>query len=174
MRNFWAAVAICGMLGGAAVAQRSAAAKPAVRELRMLNVSLGRWVFHGTSKSRTGKTGTWTWRENCQWSPNHIYLECTFSNVWSGRPAESLVVDTYNAVDHAFWHYEMFSAGGRGAKPFAAKMAVTPTTWVEYGGPHERITYHWGPAGHVKVAIEASKDGTHWTVVDQGTGTRLP
>jgi hypothetical protein len=172
MRSVWTALALMGMLGGAAAAQQAPSAKPPASELRLLDVSLGRWVFHGTSKSRTGKTGTWTWRENCQWSPNRTYLECTFSNVWSGRPAESLVVDTYNTVDHAFWHYEMFSEGERGAKPFAAKMAVTPTTWIEYGGPHERITYHWGPAGHVKVAIETSKDGKTWTAVDQGEGVR--
>lgn len=181
MRKAWAAIAMCGVLGAAAAAQQATAmtamrpsAQPAAQQLRLLDVSLGRWVFHGTSRAgRSGKPGTWTWNENCAWSSNHVFLECTFSNVWSGRPAESLVVDTYNTVDHAFWHYEMFSTGGRGAKPFAAKMDVTPTTWIEYGGPHERITYQWGPPGHVKVAIETSKDGQNWTAVDQGTGTRL-
>src|SRR5690242_4895853 len=61
-------------------------------ELQKLDVSLGKWVFHGTTKERSGKTGSFTWNEDCQWSPNHLFLECTFSNVWSGKPVESLVV----------------------------------------------------------------------------------
>lgn len=150
-------------------------------ELQKLNLSLGRWVFHGTTlKTKSGKPGSWTWNEDCRWSPNHLYLECTFSNVWSGKPVESLVVDTYNTADHAYWHYEFYASGEKGGKPFVSPMTVTANTWIEYGRKAipgkqagERIVYHWGPPGHVRVAIESSKDGAHWTPVDQGEGTRL-
>jgi len=167
---------------GLFIASRSASpagAQPS-SELRALNVSLGHWVFHGTTlKTKSGKPGSWTWSEDCRWSPNQLYLECTFSNVWSGKPVESLVVDTYNTVDHSYWHYEFYASGEKGGKPFVAPMTVTGNTWIESGRKAipgkrdgERIVYHWGPPGHVRVAIETSKDGAHWTPVDQGEGSR--
>jgi len=171
-----------GLLCGAQAKPAPAAARPP--ELAALNVSLGRWVFHGTSAPRTpgGQPGAWTWNEDCHWSPNHLFLDCTFSNVWSGRAIESLVVDTYNTRDHSYWHYEMFQSGSAGAHPFAAKMEIAGNTWTEYGAagadgkPHERIVYVWGAGSApatVKVTIETTKDGEHWTTADQGTGTRL-
>lgn len=148
-------------------------------ELQKLDVSLGKWVFHGTTKDRSGKAGTFTWNEDCRWSPNHLFLECTFSNVWSGRPVESLVVDTYNSADKSYWHYEFYASGEKGDKPFFSRMEVNGDTWIEHGRDvipgkqsGERIVYNWGPPGHVKVAIETSKDGTHWDAIDQGEGVR--
>lgn len=151
-------------------------------ELQKLDVSVGRWTFHGTSHNpRTGKDGTWTWNEDCAWSPNHTFLECTFSNVWSGRPAESLVVDTYNVPDRSFWHYEMYSSGSPGAHPFAARMDVSDNTWIEHGrdavpgkSTGQRIVYKWDPPNRVAVTIETSTDGVHWTVVDKGEGVKQP
>lgn len=163
-----------------AQAASSAGASP---ELQKLDVSLGKWVFHGTTKDRSGKTGTFTWNEDCRWSPNHLFLECTFSNVWSGRPVESLVVDTYNSADKSYWHYEFYASGEKGDKPFVSRMDVKSDmngdTWIEHGRnpipgkqSGERIVYNWGPPGHVKVAIETSKDGARWEAVDQGEGMR--
>ena len=165
-----AAVKDSAMSGGAA------AESP---ETQKLEVSLGKWVFHGTTKDRSGKTGTFTWNEDCQWSPNHLFLECMFSNVWSGKPVESLVVDTYNSTDKNYWHYEFYASGEKGNDPFVSRMEVNGDTWIEHGRDAvpgktsgERIVYNWGPPGHVKVAIETSKDGTHWEAVDQGEGVR--
>lgn len=169
---------MCLALAAALLAQSPATPSP---ELQKLEVSLGRWVFHGTAKNaRTGKVTEWTWNEDCGWSPNHLFLQCAFDNVWAGRPVRSLVVDTYNSTDHAYWHFEMYAAGETGAHPFVSKMDVQGDTWIEYGAstagkpPTERIVYNWGPAGKVKVAIERSTDGATWTTVDEGTGTRLP
>ena len=149
-------------------------------ELQKLDVSVGRWVFHGkTLKTASGKPGSWTWRENCRWSPNHVYLECTFSNVWSGRKVESLVVDTYNTADQSYWHYELYAGGEKGDHPFVSRMDVNGNTWIEYGQKAipgkktgERIVYHWDPPNRVSVAIEISKDGEHWSAVDQGEGVK--
>ncbi len=150
------------------------------RELRKLDVSLGRWAFHGTTRdAKTGKIGDFTWHEDCRWSPNSRYLECTFSNVWSGRRVESLVVDTYNDKDRGYWHYELFSSGASGMHPFVSRMTIRGDTWIEYGRTAipgkrrgERIVYRWGPPGRVHVVIETSKDGVQWNVEAQGDGKR--
>jgi hypothetical protein len=167
---------LCAALALGAVAQSAPAP-----ELQKLDVSVGRWEFHGSAKNaRTGKVTQWTWKEDCRWSPNRLFLECTFDNIWAGRPARSLVVDTYNSTDHSYWHWEMFADGQTGAHPFAAKMDITGNTWIEYGAapsakrPGERIVYDWSPPDKVRVRIETSRDGTHWTTVDDGVGTKLP
>ena len=149
-------------------------------ELQKLDVSVGHWVFTGrTLRAKTGKPGAFTWNEDCRWSSNQLYLECTFSNVWAGKAVESLVVDTYNSADRSYWHYELFGSGEPGAHPFVSRMAIHGNTWIEYGKKAipgkqagERIVYHWGTPGRVHVAIESSKDGVHWTVTDQGEGER--
>ncbi len=174
---------MCGAtvaFAGAFVPMLAAGGGPVSPEVQKLDVSVGRWVFHGaTRKTKSGKPGSWTWNEDCGWSPNHLYLECTFSNVWSGRAVESLVVDTYNSADHSYWHYELYAGGEKGDKPFVSRMEVNGDTWIEHGREAvpgkttgERIVYNWGPPGHVKVAIETSKDGVHWTAVDQGEGIK--
>ncbi|HEV2468041.1 MAG TPA: hypothetical protein VGS78_02515 [Candidatus Sulfotelmatobacter sp.] len=158
-----------------------AAAQGLSPETQKLDVSVGRWVFHGkTLKTKSGKPGSWTWNEDCRWSPNHLYLECTFSNVWSGKAVESLVVDAYNSADHSYWHYELYAAGEKGDDPFVSRMDIDGNTWIEHGQDsivpgkktEERIVYHWDPPNHVTVAIETSADGVHWTAIDQGEGVK--
>lgn len=177
---------ICGVgaalvlvIGCAFAAMPAAAQAGSSPELQKLDVSAGRWVFHGTSKTKSGKTQPFTWNENCEWSPNRMYLECTFSNVWSGRAVESLVVDTYNTTDHSYWHYEFYAGGEKGDHPFVSRMDVNGNTWIEYGQQAipgkktgERIVYHWDPPNRVSVAIETSGDGVHWSAVDQGEGVK--
>lgn len=183
-RLIWAAE-LSLVLAFALASASALAGMPAIAQSRpspesqKLDVSVGRWVFHGTSKTKTGKTQPFTWNENCAWSPNHLYLECTFSNVWAGRAVESLVVDAYNTTDHSYWHYEFYSGGEKGDHPFVSRMDVSGNTWIEYGQQTipgkkagERIVYKWDPPNRVSVAIETSKDGVHWSTVDQGEGTK--
>jgi hypothetical protein len=149
-------------------------------ELRKLNISVGRWVFHGkTMRAPGGKNGSWTWHEDCRWSANGIFLECSFANDWSGRMVQSLVVDTYNTTDHSFWHYEMFAAGASGKHPFVSRMTIHANMWVEYGHETEhgkqvgeRIVYRFTSPTRVNVAIQVSRDGVHWVTVDQGVGIK--
>lgn len=151
-------------------------------ELKKLDISVGRWVFHGKElKTKSGKPASFTWNEDCRWSPNNLYLECSFSNVWAGKPIESLVVDTYNTRDRSYWHYELYATGEHGGDPFVSRMDVDGNTWIEYGQQAvpgkktgERIVYHWNPPNHVSVAIENSKDGVQWTTVDEGEGVKQP
>jgi len=159
-----------------------AAGQTSSPELQKLDVSVGRWVFHGKElKTKSGKPGKFTWKEDCRWSLNHLYLECTFSNVWSGKAIESLVVDTYNTADRSYWHYEVYATGEHGDKPFVSRMEINGNTWIEYGQKAipgkragERIVYNWQPPNRVSVAIETSKDGEHWTAVDEGEGVKQP
>ena len=159
---------------------RAAGNKPLSPELQKLDISVGRWVYHGkTLKTPSGKPGSWTWNEDCRWSPNQIYLECTFSNNWAGKGVESLVVDTYNSKDRTYWHYELFAAGESGEHPFVSRMTIHGNTWIEYGQDvekgkkiGERIVYRWESPTRVSVAIETSKDGVHWVTVDQGVGLK--
>ena len=161
------------LLCTAAIALGTANAQPVLPELQKLDVSVGRWIFHGTTlKTKSGKPASWTWNEDCRWSPNHLYLLCTFSNVWAGKPVESLVADTYNTRDHGYWHYEFYASGATGDKPFVAPMEINGNTWIEHGRKGMRIVYVWDSPTHVRVTIEQSKDGTHWTVIDQGEGVR--
>ena len=146
--------------------------------LRELDPAVGRWVFHGRSLSP--KPGVWTWHADCRWSrPDRRFLECTFDNDWNGRPVRSLVVDTYNTHDHAFWHYEMFAAGAGGARPFVSRLIIQPDLWVEEspgraGRGAERIVYHYLPDHRVRVTIEVRAPSGSWTRVDRGVGRRLP
>jgi hypothetical protein len=173
---------LCSLASIAAlsVAPGRATAQTLSPELQKLDVSIGRWVFHGTQQpARGGAPQPFTWNEDCQWSPNRLFLECTFSNDWNGRKVESLVVDAYNAVDHSYWHYELYATGQKGNSPFVARMDVTGDTWTEYGRDAipgkqtgERIIYTWTSPGHVTVVIETSKDGETWTTVDRAEGVR--
>lgn len=157
-----------------------AGGRPLSPELQKLNISLGRWVFHGKSlRTPPGKTGAWTWNEDCRWSSNQRYLLCTFSNIESGKPVETLVVDTYNSTDHSYWHYELYSEGRGGNNPFVTRMEIRGNTWLEYGVPRapgkkpgERIVYRWQSPSRVTVTIENSKDGVHWTPVSRGEGVK--
>jgi hypothetical protein len=172
------------LLGWAAVAfaPTLASGQTVSPELQKLDISAGRWVFHGkTLKTTSGKPGSWTWNEDCGWSANHLYLQCTFSNVWSGKAVESLVVDTYNTRDSSYWHYELYASGEPGDHPFVSRMEIKGNTWIEYGRQAvpgktvgERIVYQWDPPSRVRVAIETSRDGVNWEAVDQGEGEKQP
>lgn len=169
---------LCGSLGVApAIAGVPQAESP---ELQKLDVSLGHWIFHGeTLNARSGQSTPFMWDEHCQWSPNHLFLECTFSNNWNGKAVESLVVDTYNTVDKSYWHYEEYAIGSRGSNPFVSRMDVTGNQWIEHGADAvpgqkngQRIVYTWESDSHVKVEIQTSPDGTTWTTVNRAEGVK--
>ncbi|MGH8307325.1 MAG: hypothetical protein ACRER0_03550 [Gammaproteobacteria bacterium] len=151
-------------------------------ELQKLDVSVGRWVFHGeTLNTPFGRAGKWTWKENCRWSENRVFMVCSFTNDWSGTAIKTLVVDTYNQRDHSFWHYELFNDGKAGAEPFVSKMTINGNTRVEYaesmhsGEKYKtRITYVFDSTSHVKVKIEISRHGAYWVKVDEGEGIKQP
>jgi|GEM_PF-776555 len=176
------AVFLTFTLLAASTAAGAAQTQPQSPELRKLDVSVGRWVFHGKSLDTPfSQAGKWTWREDCRWSPNGLFLTCAFDNVWSGKAVRSLVVDTWNSRDGTYWHYEFFAAGAGGAKPFVSRMTIHGDTWVEHGTDknhgrtvQERIVYRFASSRRVRVTIEVSRDGKHWTTTARGVGVKRP
>ena len=90
------------------------AQQPRAPQFKALDVQSGHWVYRGTTAPRRAgdKPGTFTWDEHCGWSADQLFLMCSFDNDWSGQKVQSLVVDTWNSQDKAYWHYEMFAVGG--------------------------------------------------------------
>ncbi len=153
---------------------------PLAPELKALDVQSGHWVYHGTT-AFGGKAGTFSWDEHCSWSSNKLFLNCSFDNDWSGDKIQSEVVDTWNAQDKSYWHYEFFAVGGTGANPFSSKMTIAGDTWTEVGEDddkgkktYDRIMYKYSSATQVSVSIEVSTDQVHWKKELDGTGTKQP
>lgn len=165
------------LAGAPVLAADTQALSPA---LQKLDVSVGHWQFHGeTLDTPFGKAGKWIWNEACHWSGNRVFLVCSFTNDWSGKTVKSLVVDTYNNQDRAYWHYELFAVGATGKRPFVSRMTVTGNTWIEYGQDkaqgntiNERIVYRYASPTRVSVEIQVSRNGVHWITVDRGRGVK--
>lgn len=179
MKRFALPMALAFATAGTALA--AGAVTPAQKLLK-LDVAVGRWIFHGKSLDTAfGKAGNWTWNEDCGWSANRLFLECSFDNEWSGKKVRSLVVDTYNARDKSYWHYELFAAGAGGARPFVSRMTIAGSTWTESGQDtvagkrvRERIVYDFVSADRVDVKIQISRDGKRWVTIDRGEGEKQP
>ncbi|MDE3216267.1 MAG: hypothetical protein KGO03_07710 [Gemmatimonadota bacterium] len=169
------------LLAVSAFGASAGAQQPRAPQFRALDVQSGHWVYRGTTAPRRAgdKPGTFTWDEHCGWSADQLFLMCSFDNDWSGRKVQSLVVDTWNSRDKAYWHYEMFAVGASGEKPFASKMTIRGDTWLELGTEirggkttYERISYVYSSPTHVTVKIEVSPDNEHWTTTLDGAGVK--
>jgi hypothetical protein len=149
--------------------------------LRQLDISAGRWVYHGHFLAGAGSHagGAWTWNEDCHWSANGAFMLCSFSNTWAGRHVDSVVVDTYNRRQKEFWHYEIFDDDRSPDKPFAARMRIDGPTriesWTETRAGktvHWRIVYKFASRHGVAVLFQKSDDGTHWDTTASGSGEK--
>lgn len=149
-------------------------------KLHELDVSAGRWIYHGHFLGRGGAhPSAWTWHEDCHWSANGFFMLCSFSNTWAGRHVDSEVVDTYDAPGNTFWHYEIYPNGDSAGKPFAAKMQIEGSlrteSWTQTRkgkSVQQRIVYKFTSANEVSVMFQRSEDGTHWTTTATGTGEK--
>lgn len=148
--------------------------------LGQLAISEGSWVYHGhvSADGRSPPTD-FVWRADCRWSANRAFMMCSFSNTWGRQHINSLVVDTFNARDKAFWHYEIFEDGDAPEKPFASKMQIDGLTrteeWMEnrHGKTiHQRIVYTFASDKKVAVSFEQSEDGKAWKTTATGTGEK--
>jgi hypothetical protein len=148
--------------------------------LEQLAISEGSWVHHGQvfgdAKSRPTD---FVWHADCRWSANRAFMMCSFSNVWGGKHINSLVVDTYNAHDKAFWHYEIFEDGDAPGKPFASKMQIDGPTRIEEWTENDRgktirqrIVYKFASDRKVNVSFQQSRDGMAWKTTATGTGEK--
>jgi hypothetical protein len=161
----------------AAIAQ----SPPADSPLHQLDVSAGRWVYHGHYVgAKPGHASNWTWNEDCRWSANRAFILCSFSNTWAGRHVDSVVIDTYDPHGKSFWHYEVFNSGDSAGKPFASKMQIDGATRTESWSDmrhgksvHQQIVYKFASDSKVTVVFQRSTDGTHWDTTATGTGEKL-
>ncbi|MGH6877826.1 MAG: hypothetical protein ACREHV_10685 [Rhizomicrobium sp.] len=147
--------------------------------LEQLAISEGNWVYHGQVFGGAGSRPTgFVWHADCRWSANRAFMMCSFSNIWGGRHINSLVVDTFNSHDHAFWHYEIFEDGDAPGKPFASKMQIDGPTrieeWTEseHGKPiRQRIVYKFLSDRKVTVSFQQYGDKA-WKTTANGTGEK--
>jgi hypothetical protein len=148
--------------------------------LEQLAISEGSWVYHGQvfgdAKSRPTD---FIWHADCRWSAHRAFMMCSFSNTWGGKHINSLVVDTFNRRDKAFWHYEIFEDGDAPDKPFASKMQIDGPTRIEEWTENDRgktmrqrIVYKFESDRKVTVSFQQSKDGNAWKTTATGTGEK--
>lgn len=162
----------------AALAQGSSAQQG---PLSQLDVSAGRWVYHGHFIGGQGShPSAWTWHEDCRWAANRVFMLCSFSNTWGGRHVDSEVVDTYDPHGSSFWHYEIFDSGDAAGKPFASRMRIDGATRIEWWtethhgkSVHQRIVYKFASDSRVTVLFQQSRDGSHWDTTATGTGEKV-
>ncbi|HEY6577701.1 MAG TPA: hypothetical protein VIY09_00130 [Rhizomicrobium sp.] len=147
--------------------------------LEQLAISEGSWAYHGQvfGGARSRPT-SFVWHADCRWSANRAFMMCSYSNVWGRQHINSLVVDTFNSHDNAFWHYEIFEDGDAPGKPFASKMQIDGPTrieqWTEshHGKPvRQRIVYKFASARKVTVSFQ-TEDGKIWKTTANGTGEK--
>ena len=168
-----------GLLVALAVCTASAAFA-AGGGLEQLAISQGTWVYHGHVLGDAKSQPTdFVWRADCRWSANHAFMMCSFSNSWGKQHINSLVVDTFNAHDKAFWHYEVFEDGDTPDKPFASKMQIDGPTRIEEWRENrhgkvirQRIVYKFASDRKVAVSFQQSQDGKKWKTTASGTGEK--
>ncbi|HEX4156894.1 MAG TPA: hypothetical protein VHY79_00335 [Rhizomicrobium sp.] len=171
---------VSGLLVAFATCVSSAGLAAGDAGLEQLAVSEGSWVYHGRvlgdAKSRPTD---FVWHADCRWAANRAFMMCSFSNTWGGKHINSLVVDTYNHRDKAFWHYEIFEDGDAPGKPFASKMQIDGPTrieeWTEsrHGKPiRQRIVYKFASDKKVSMSFQQSEDGKAWKTTASGTGEK--
>lgn len=151
-------------------------APPLPRELKPLDISIGKWLYHGENLATADqKAGKWTWSEECGWSPHRAFVTCSFVMDGPDKIVKSEVLSTYNYSDKSYWHYEVFSSDVSGADPFISRTTIAGNTWTNYGKADKknyRVIYHYTSPGQVSVRVDLSGDNVHWTKVAQGEGIR--
>jgi len=148
--------------------------------LEQLAISEGSWVYHGRVSGDVESPPTdFVWHADCRWAANRAFMMCSFSNTWGKKHINSLVVDTFNAHDKAFWHYEIFEDGDEPGKPFASKMQIDgPTRTEEWTETHHgksirlRIVYNFESDRKVTVSFQQSEGGKAWKTTANGTGEK--
>ena len=148
--------------------------------LEQLAISEGSWVYHGRVLGDGKSPPTdFVWHADCRWSANRAFMMRSFSNSWGKKHINSLVVDTYNAHDKAFWHYEIFQDGDDAGKPFAAKMQIDgPTRMEEWSESRrgktirQRIVYKFASDRKVSVSFRQADNGNAWKTTASGTGEK--
>ncbi len=171
---------VSGLLLTLAACAASAALAAGDTGIEQLAISEGSWVYHGQVRGDARSHPTaFVWHADCRWAANRAFMMCSFSNTWGAKHINSLVVDTFNRHDKAFWHYEIFEDGEAPDKPFAAKMQIDGPTRIEEWTQSEhgkairqRIVYQFASDRTVAVSFQQSEDGKVWKTTANATGEK--
>jgi hypothetical protein len=162
------------LMAGAAMAQMQPP-KPGA-EVKKLEVFAGAWTLSGDMKPGVmGPGGSMTESEKCEWMDGGFYLVCHSDYKSSMGNGVGLSVMGYSAEDKAYTYREFNSFG----EFDDSKGTLDGDTWTwtsdeKMGGMtmKGRFTIKVTSASSYTFLFEMSQDGTKWTTVMDGKGTK--
>jgi hypothetical protein len=162
------------LMAGVAMAQMQPP-KPGA-EVKKLEVFAGAWTLSGDMKPGVmGPGGSMTESEKCEWMDGGFYLVCHSDYKSSMGNGVGLSVMGYSAEDKAYTYREFNSFG----EFDDSKGTLDGDTWTwtsdeKMGGMtmKGRFTIKVTSAASYTFLFEMSQDGTKWTTVMDGKGTK--
>jgi hypothetical protein len=162
------------LMAGVAMAQMQPP-KPGA-EVKKLEVFAGAWTLSGDMKPGVmGPGGSMTESEKCEWMDGGFYLVCHSDYKSSMGNGVGLSVMGYSAEDKAYTYREFNSFG----EFDDSKGTLDGDTWTwtsdeKMGGMtmKGRFTIKVTSASSYTFLFEMSQDGTKWTTVMDGKGTK--
>lgn len=174
MRRAGMILAAWVVLAAAAMAQMQPP-KPGP-ELKKLDVFVGTWTLDGNMKpGMMGPGGPMTENEKCEWMDGGFYLVCHSEYKSSMGNGVGLSVMGYSSEDKAYTYREFNSFG----EFEDSKGSLDGDTWTwtndeKMGGMtmKGRFTMKMTSATSYNFMFEMSQDGTKWTTMMDGKGTK--
>jgi Protein of unknown function (DUF1579) len=174
MRRIGMMLAAGVLMAGVAMAQMQPP-KPGA-EVKKLEVFAGAWTLSGDMKPGVmGPGGSMTESEKCEWMDGGFYLVCHSDYKSSMGNGVGLSVMGYSAEDKAYTYREFNSFG----EFDDSKGTLDGDTWTwtsdeKMGGMtmKGRFTIKVTSASSYTFLFEMSQDGTKWTTVMDGKGTK--
>jgi hypothetical protein len=145
-------------------------------ELKKLDVFVGSWALDGNMKPGSmGPGGSMTENEKCEWMDGGFYLMCHAEYKGSMGSGVALSVMGYSNEDKAYTYREFNSFGE--FEDSRGTLDGDTWTWTadeKMGGMtmKGRFTMKMTSASSYNYMFEMSQDGTKWTTVMDGKGSK--
>jgi hypothetical protein len=170
-----AMILVAGLVLAAAAMAQAGPPKPGP-ELKKLDVFVGSWTLDGNMKAGVmGPGGPMTETEKCEWMDGNFYLVCHADYKSAMGNGVGLSVMGYSGDDKAYTYREFNSFG----EFDDSRGTVDGDTWTwtndEKMGNMTmkgRFTIKLTSATSYNFMFEMSQDGTKWTTVMDGKGTK--
>lgn len=156
-----------------------ASAQAGASGLDKVGAFLGEWKSKGEMRDTTfSKAGSNSATTTCAWSLNHGYLTCDQLVQTPDGPENDFSVYTYNEKDHTYLFFGLSRGDGDARTP---KLTIEGNLWTYLGGFDRkdgkhisfRTTNTFTSPTNVTWRSEFSDDGAHWTIMGEGTETRV-
>jgi hypothetical protein len=147
-------------------------------ELGKLKAFLGHWKTEGEfkdtpySKAHPSKS-----EMSCDWTPNHAFLLCDQTIHTPTGDKNDLSLYTYNEQSHVF---RFFGVSQNDAEARTTKLTIEDNRWTYLDEGHDkgkhvrfRTTNKFTSPTTMSWRSEYSEDGVHWTLMGEGTDTRV-